>query len=206
MTKREVKEIIYCDIGPIVSAKGFKLKRAEDSFERKITDGKQSIGVPVIDYAPKYKISLTLAIRLDAVENIIHLFSGSPTKYHKVSATYISRLDRFVPSEEAVFEVLTEEDIHSICSRWAPIIDNQILPFLDENRDLKSLAQVMNFEKLPETVTGAGPAMHAVTVARLTKDPRFLSLVEGYSERMQYLPKGTQESFLQLVEYLKSEY
>ncbi len=206
MTKKEVKEIVYGDIGRIVSDRGFRLKRVEGAFEREIAGGKQSIGVPIVDYAPKFKISLTLAIRLDAVENIVHLFSGAPTKYHKTSATYVSRLDRFVPTEEAVFEVLTEQDIHSISSRWNPIICSRIFPFLDENQDLTSLAQVMNFDEIREIVTSAAPAMHAVTVARLTKDARFLSLVERYSERMRYLPKEIQESFLQLVEHLKNEH
>ena len=53
------------------------------------------LGLPLWDYNPTFEFSLNICIRLDAVEDVFHHFSGSPPKYHSMSFTTMTRLEYF---------------------------------------------------------------------------------------------------------------
>jgi hypothetical protein len=73
MKKSELRILIYDGLNGTVAEHGFRLDRKQEGFVRQIPDGKQCIGVPVIDYHPTYVFSLTLTTRLDPVQNIVNL-------------------------------------------------------------------------------------------------------------------------------------
>ena len=203
MNKTEIRESIYAGLLPIMSDKGYRLLRNDQSFVRTISEGKQAIGIPIIDHNPNYKLSLTASVRINRVEDIVHLFSGSPEKYHNATFTFGCTLDRFIP-DQGSFNIRTFDDIEQTISRLAQVVRDQTLPFLDDHQELETLSKAMNLTALPDIVSGASPAMHAAVVARLTNNPGFLSIVTGYRERMSRLPKDFQERFDALVHYLNT--
>jgi hypothetical protein len=102
-----------------------------------------------------------------------------------------------------VFRVTNEDGIQTAISRLTPVIQERIIPFLDENRDLKNLAIAMNLTEIRKIVPGVANVMKPVTVARLIGSPEFHSIVEGYKERLSKLPKSELEIFQNLVQYLE---
>ena len=202
MKKQEVRGLIYAGLEPMVTAHDFRLKKSEESFVRAMEGGKQSLGIALVDYNPIFEFSLTISIRLDQVEDILHMFSGSPPQYHKASATFISDMSRFQTSKPS-YAVTTPEDIQAALAVLHPIVLNQIIPFFDGHKNLEAVAQVLNPDSIPEMMPGVGPAMHAAIVARLTHNPNLESIVSAYQERLARFPKNIQDQFNCLVDYLR---
>ena len=95
MKKQEMKNLLLDMLGRVLSGTNFRLKKSEDAYVRKIVGGRQMLGLPLLDYNPEFHFSLTICVRLEAVEETFHRFSGSPPKYHSMSETTITRLDYF---------------------------------------------------------------------------------------------------------------
>jgi hypothetical protein len=202
MKKQDVRGLIYAGLEPMVAPHGFRVKKSEESFVRAIEAGKQSLGIALVDYNPVFEFSLTISIRLDQVEDILHMFSGSPPQYHRTSSTFISDMNRFQTSKPS-YSVTTPEDIQAALTVLHPVVLNQIIPFFDGHKNLETVAQVMSLDSIPEMMPGAGPAMYAAIVARLTHNPNLESIVSAYQERLARFPKNIQGQFNNLVEYLR---
>ncbi len=100
MKKQEMKNLLFEMLGAAVSGTEFRLKRSDDAFLRKIPGGRQMLGLPLWDYNPEFEFSLNIGIRLDAVEDIFHRFSGSPSaKYQAMSYTTLTPLERFTDGQ-----------------------------------------------------------------------------------------------------------
>ncbi|HSU53552.1 MAG TPA: hypothetical protein VLT36_05805 [Candidatus Dormibacteraeota bacterium] len=80
----------------------------------------------------------------------------------------------------------------------------EIIPFLDSHDNVSALAEVMNLTRIPEKIPGPGPAMYAVTVARLAKRPEFEQLVADHEQRVARLQPVMQAMFRNLVAYLRT--
>src|SRR4051812_20398476 len=109
MKKSEAKTLIYEGLNSLLAGEGFQLVKKEEGFVRRIPAGKQTVGVPIADYNPTYIFSLTFTTRLDVVEDIFNLFSGSPPKYHSMTETTITQLDYFTKKANTEYTVTSEE-------------------------------------------------------------------------------------------------
>ena len=203
MTKKQVQNLIYSCLTPVLSEEAFRLQKSEGGFVRPIAAGRQYVGVPLWDYNPVFEFSLVMGVRIEKVEDIVNRFSGSPAKYQSGTETATFQLDRFMRKETTTFRATSESELQTALSQLLPVIKNQIIPFLDEHQDLLSLAEEMNLNEIRKSVPGAAYAMGPVTVARLIDSPNFLAIVEGYRQRVSRLPKTEMEKFEKLVQYLK---
>ncbi len=66
--KTEVRRLICDAFAPVVGPAGFRFKKSSEAFIRKIDGGRQELGLPLVDYNPTFELSLTLCIRLEAVQ------------------------------------------------------------------------------------------------------------------------------------------
>jgi hypothetical protein len=203
MNKADVKECIFKELEPRIHDASFRVKKSEGAFVRVTPIGKQVIGIPLIDYNPDFKFSLNISVRIEAVESLIHQFLGSPQKYQKLSYTYSTPLARFVSPEDGWFVVSSPEEIARAAVRLEPIVAEKIIPFLDSHDNVSALAEVMNLTHIPEKLPGPGPAMYAVTVARLAKRPEFEKMVVDCEPRVARLHPAMQDIFRNLVAYLR---
>ena len=203
MKEAEVRRQIYALLKPVFSDYGFRLKRKdEEGFVRSTPWGRQAVGIPLWDYNPAFEFSLVISIRIDAVEAIIHQFSGSPAKYHDMSFTYIGKLDDFLTAEQSRVTVTTEDDIRVAVSRLDPIVRERIIPFLDKHQDVKSLDSVMNQNGVPDRLNNIWDAIYPIVVARQAGNSRFVNLVEEYRRRVEVFPPPEREKFDQMAAYL----
>ncbi len=97
MTKQEMKNLIFEMLDGILSGTDFRVKKSEDCFVKKIPGGRQMVGLPLWDYRPEFQFSLNICIRLDAVEEVFHQFSGS--RNHSSSFTTMTRLEYFAGAQ-----------------------------------------------------------------------------------------------------------
>lgn len=58
-------------IGPVLEPIGFCFSKKEEGFVRKLSGGKQVLGVGLKDYRPAYNLSFAMGIKLDPVDAIL---------------------------------------------------------------------------------------------------------------------------------------
>src|SRR5579871_6551822 len=91
--KSEVLRQLSEAIAPVVNTAGFRFKKSTQAFVRKIDAGRQELGLALVDYNPEFQFSFNLCVRLEAVQEIVNRFSGSPTKYHSTTLSSITQLE-----------------------------------------------------------------------------------------------------------------
>ena len=203
MKKREMAELIFEMLGDILSGAEFRLNRSEDAFARKIPNGSQLLGLPRWDYKPAFEFSLNICIRLYAVEEIFHRFSGAPPKYHSLSYTTITRSEHFTGGSSK-YRVTTAEEVASVGVVLSSVVRNKIIPFFDEHQDLQSVDKVVNVEQpgIDITLSPSG-AMHSVILAHLAGNKDFERIVIKHRTDMGLTPE-VDHPFNRLVNHLQT--
>src|SRR5262245_34505623 len=98
--KAEVVRLIVDGLKPTVAPSGFSYVKKDGSFVRAIDDGRQKLGVALWNYHPLFAFSLTMTVRLDAVQAIVNQFSGSPPRFHSITTTSLTQLEFLgIPAE-----------------------------------------------------------------------------------------------------------
>jgi hypothetical protein len=203
MKKQEMADLIFQMLGGVLSETDFRLKKSEDGFVRKISGGRQMLGLPLWDYNPEFEFSLNICIRLDAVEQVFHQFSGSPPKYHPMSFTTITRLEHFTGGP-GKYKVSTAGDVTSVGGALSGVIRDKIIPFFNEHKDVQALDRGVNRLQPGIDITqNPSGAMHAVILAHMAGNTDFDHLVTKLRNDMQLAP-DVPHAFNRLVEYLKT--
>ena len=204
MKKPEMLNLIYEMLAKALDGTGFRLKKSEQAFVRQFPGGRQMLGLPLWDYNPEFEFSLNICIRLDAVEQIFHLFSLAEPKYHAVSDTTITRLEYFTGAP-GTFKVITAADVASAGSTLSKTLKEKIMPFFSANEEPKALDRAANRQQPGIDVTQPPSGlMHRLILARLAGNPEFEQLVQRYLWEMRSFAEADKERFQNLVQHLRS--
>lgn len=223
MNRWEAKKRVYDGLTEAAGLGGFRLNRSAEGFVRKIPGGTQQLSVPFWDYCPEFQFSLVRCIRLDAVEDLFHRFSGSPERFHKETLTSMTQLEYFgeepTPGRGVIFKAVTEAEFANELSRLSAFIRKKALPFFDRYNTLEALDRAMNPEIPPPARNAAWDSnrfafdstshpyrgMRAVIIAHLVGNPRFEELLARYTEEMHDFIPVEREKFDKLVDYLTTK-
>src|SRR5262245_31867865 len=190
MTANAIKDELNHRIGDLLLSAGYTFKKLESGVEGFVRYGdgiRQTIFIGLWDRAPAFDFTLGLGVRVDAVEAISNQFSGLLPEYQASSDTCVVNLKAVVPHLDR-FTVYDAATIEQAVHQMTPYTTNQILPFLDSHRDVKSLDRLMNQGKEPQQVWGREGrgswlfwfVRSADILARLAQNPDFDKLVERY--------------------------
>jgi len=207
MKKQEIRDFVYAGLKEILGGAGFKLNKKEGAFTRSIPKGFQRIYVPLYDYNPLFVFSLTIGIRLDAVEDIFNQFSGAMGPGQAQTTTSLTQLGYFTQENPKEYEVSTKEEIDSALSDLTTLINSKILPFLEQYQDVQSLDDAINRKKLPgfDSTHPLSHAMHSIILAKLANNPSFSALVAEYAKSSENFPPPDGERFDRLVSSLQGD-
>lgn len=201
MKKQQVKELIRRTLTSILAPKGFK--KGEDGFVREFQGGTQRIGVALYDFDPEFEFSLNFSIRLDEADELMHRFSGSPPKYHSETYTASILLDYFTGGTPSQFTVNTESEIMTKVNGLAPLLQNRIIPMLDQLMDAGALSRAINHDAIDKS-NHPYRGMAGIILARLAGDADFEQLVARYDGEMSRMPLAEREKFRKLADYLRT--
>jgi hypothetical protein len=203
MKKQEIKDRIFQELAPSLAETGFRLKKTEDAYIRRIAGGRQMLGLPLWDYRPIFEFSLNICIRVDEVDAIFHLIARTPPKYQAMSVTTITTLEYFV-GQPAKYQVSTPDEVTATCKSLSVVIREKIIPFFDQHTDVKSLDQAVNCQS-PGIDISQPPwgAVHSIILAHLAGNPDFDRLIAKHRSELQ-LPAEAEHPFNRAVSYLKS--
>jgi len=202
---------------------GFRLKKSQEGFIRRIEGGTQTLGVALWDYSPKFEFSLTMTMRLDAVEELTNLFSGSTPKYHRITQTTLTQLEH-LDAPRCRWKAETKGELESELAMVNGIVQHRVLPFFHQHRDLMTIAVAANPEVAPLVpptpngmATGMGlladrvlfssgihpyRAMSNITLAHLARLHHFDALIQRYRKELMPIQENQREKFEQLVRFL----
>jgi hypothetical protein len=208
MSANAIETELQRRLGELLEPREYKLTKIDPYIEGfvRIGDGfRQSIIIPLRDYADAFQFSLTFGIRLEAVEALFLPFSGILPEYHVSSHTCLMNLNEFVPDLDRL-TVYDDATIQRAVDQLTPHITNEILPFFDSHRDVRSLDHLMNRKGLPyrEPAYLWAFAMHAAIVARLAQNLDFDTLVERYRHEIRDFDDDDKERYEKLVAHLRS--
>ena len=203
MKKKDVLNLLYSGLFPLLKEVGFKLKKSEEIFERTIDDKTDSISIAIVDLNPKFIVSITMGIRLESVENIFHKFSGAPEQLQKISTTALIQLEYFTSERPKEFLIEFEKDIGLAVNAFSDVIRKKVLPCFDNNKTVKSLDNVLNVDKTFDSTQLLSKAMHSIIIARLADNPDFESISIGYTNSLSAFPDIDQKKYQDLLNNLK---
>jgi hypothetical protein len=204
MNKQEVRNMIYAGLRKVLPEPDFRLRKSEGAFVRKTSTGLQKIFVPLVDYNPEYIFSLTVGIRIDAVEEIFNRVSGADDKGQKLTLTSITQLAHFTHGNRKDYRVSTPADIDAALSELSGVIDQEIMPFLLQYQDVQSLDLALNSEKQLtfDSSILISHAMHSIILARLVGNEQYPELVKAFAKQIECFPPADRERFVQLESLL----
>jgi hypothetical protein len=202
MKKQDAARLIYDGLFPAMSDEGFKLRKSEEGFVRSIPAGRDIVFVPLYDYNPVFEFSLTMGIRIDAVEATFHLFSGAPPPYQKLSYTTLTQLSYFT-GDKGLFRGSTAEELQAGATLASEIVRDRIVRFFDAHQDVRALDRAVNSGPPGfDSTQLLSRAMHAVTLARLAGNPAFDSIVGNFRRELAAFSDADKSRFEGLAAHL----
>jgi hypothetical protein len=204
MDKKQAEELIYAGLGNTLKGTGMRLVKSQGAFVRTIPQGRQNIAVPLYDYTPEFAFSLSIGIRMDAVEDIFNLFSGATGKYQRLTLTTITPLDFFTGAEHAERRVRAPDDVERAVRELSAVIELDIVPFLCTYMTVEAVDQALHVDPRPrfDITEASSKAMHGVVVARLAGNPLYPDIVVGYRELLTAASQAVRQRFEDLVAHL----
>lgn len=217
--KTEVERLIVGGLKPVTAPAGFRYVKRDQSFVRFIEGGQQRLGIALWNYNPLFAFSLTMTVRLDAVQAITNQYSGSPPQFHEITTTSLTQLEFLgAPSErgKVEFRASSESELAAVLPGVAALVRERVVPFFDEYRDLAALNRGLNPDGAERVTQPPWPtdrrafdgtyqpyrAMSGVAVARLAGDPRWEQLVAAYRSQLREGPDQDRQKFEGLVAHL----
>lgn len=202
----EVRRQIARDLAPSMKRAGFGIRRPYEQFVRQIEGGRQELSISLVDYRPRFEFSFTVCIRLDAVEAVVNPFTTTPAHYD-ITLTTMTQLEYFGlpsthPASGVFYEVTSEADLTRALRAFRPVLEERILPFFDEYRDLAALNRGLNPEGAERLTCWAASrasfcdtphpyrAMTGFAVAYLADDPRLEELLDAYRAQLRAIGEG----------------
>lgn len=134
-------------LGDLFQPAGFRRGKGS-SFSRSIPQGRQVVSMAWIDRKPECQFTLTLGIRLDAVEELAIPLLGIPPDYTAETLTTLTQLEHFGLKPQlglgVWFHAANSAELDAAFQQLTPVIQGQILPFLDRYQTLATVAGALN--------------------------------------------------------------
>lgn len=212
MNKKYVTNKIRTQIAGNLKNEGFKYIKAKERIIRKHEFGFDVIYTRVIDYEPIFQIEYSIAIRLNAVEDIVNKFFGEELfnpKNKPLTTTVASSYDLMSETKQNHIEISTEDELEISIQELIELTRNKGYSFFQEYRNLTTTNELKKNQILNDE-TGLSNVlrnlMQSLTLMKLCNDPDFDELCEKYKEL--YVPWVGQEitgrkAMNDLIEYLK---
>jgi hypothetical protein len=199
MNAEQVTEILYGRLAKVFGLRGFVLTGEE--FSREAGGVRQFVGFALADYAPFFRISVLLGLRVHASERILNQFTGGGDDTKTCSV----RLFDIAPEVEKRLEVKDELTLDAALARLIPPLESVALPLLDAHRDVLSIERLFNGPQPPIHLRKPEPyrSLSGVILAHLVRNPNRDRLIEEYRPRVERQGLDCLRWYEGIVEYLK---
>ncbi len=211
MTKKYIREQLGLKLSENLKIDDFRFVKSKNHIIRKLEDGFNLIEYRIIDYNPIFFIELSLAIRLNIVEEIINRFLGKEIM-NPQSKTHTLTLGigfNFLMGDSNDVKVENEDELRDIINKYNVGIKTKGLSYFTNYSNLLN-ANKFKKENILSDTSGVSyllrNLMQSLTLMKLCNDPDFELLYPKYLE--YYVPISGQEvvgrkAIVELYDYLK---
>ncbi len=204
MIAADVLEIVCQRLEGVFVPRGFT--RRDPQYTRAADGVRQIVEVSLADFAPKFELSLTFGLRVEAAEALFAQFwYVSPTSRDETTTCCFTLKD-LVPEVGEEIAVRDKRSLRSALAALIPALEREVLPFLDAHQDLASIDRLMNGAH-PELFDSAAEPYHsmsAIIVAYLAQNRALGRLMRAYRGRIRDCEDADSlERYDRLVRYLR---
>lgn len=139
MYKKEVTETLFRELSTLLKPSMFKSSKKDNALIRKVASGSHWILIGVYDYNPLYQISFHLGIRLDEVEAIFHMFSGTLPNYQNQSLTCSTPFKFLTKDNTDMYNVQSPGELSSVITTFREVYGQKGEQFFSDNATAESL-------------------------------------------------------------------
>ena len=161
MRKQDVRQLLYAGLAASLAPGGFRLRTRDERFVRTVPEGQQSLSVALVQAWPGFECTVTLALRLTAVEELVQRILETPPQYAGSTMTTLTQLEHFglepKPGRGVWFPIASPEDGAVVVEELRALVQAQLLPFFARYQDLASVAEGVLADWAPSAVAAPGP-------------------------------------------------
>lgn len=143
--RKSLRQGLLDELAQILTPAGFRYQKNDDAFARRIPAGRQAIYAGGNTHGGQYVFEPAVFIRLDAVEALV--YPDKPKEQRRM-ATIVTQLEHFGLRGEQPFgvhwRIVSHEDVSAAMETLRPVLQEEVLPFLDRYQDVISLDQALN--------------------------------------------------------------
>jgi hypothetical protein len=168
-------------------------KKSDQFYYRRTSYGKDIIHATFVSNPGRnFEIELSIGVRHDAVEEIIHEFAPPPEWLMSWTETIGNRLDNLLLDYNTIEDIITkhvswtianDDDLEKELQSIMQMVRNFILPYIERFSSLEEIVRVLSSENKESTKQdlfwGPWRAMHAIAAAFVLGDRnRFDEVIE----------------------------
>jgi hypothetical protein len=145
-----------------------------------------------------------VAVRLNAVEDVFHLFSGAFPEHQGLSNTIVTPLNYFAGGPSRI-KVHNMEELVGACGSWESPLRVKVLPYLNRAKDVISLDAFVNVTNEIFDITNPPSCfIHSIIIAKQAANPNYNHLVSHHRAEMRDMGYETDE-YDRVVDYLNKQ-
>ena len=213
VSKKQLQEALLARLADALRVKGFGARR-QQSFIRKTPWGHQSIHLAFIPHQEDFDLTVDVAIRHDALEQLMSeidpplAWEKRPSvKSRGQTATLGADVSNIIGGVEQRWTVVTERDLPSVCEGIVQAVDTVGLPYVERFDSLDAMFYVLARDDAEARVACAFPdyrAKSAVIAAYLLgRQEEFEELAERKTQFLKETHDPGLSSFLTVLEELR---
>lgn len=211
MTKKYIREKLGLELSENLKMDDFRFIKSKNHIIKQIENGFNLIEYRIVDYAPVFFIELSLAIRLNIVEEIVNRFLGEEimNPQSKIHTLTLGIAFNFLMGDSNDVKVENEKELREVINKYIVGIKTKGLNYFNDYSNILN-ANRLKKEDILSNTTGIScllrNLMQSLTLMKLCNDPDFELLYPKYLE--YYIPISGQEVFgrkaiVELFNYLK---
>lgn len=209
MIKIAARKALRLECDPYFESRGWGYFAKYEAYRRAIEGGEQLYRLRLVNSGDDFLVEPSCSVRIDAIEEIFHLTSGVPPRFHRDSCTLWVEMEFLARRERAdcISRIATTEDVGPAATLMTKLFEEHAEKFFAENRTVADVESVLNSTPGKPTPYSSPDrqAAYGLIAAFLVGRTDFEALVGVHREGLARLDRGLYlPDFERLVKELRS--
>lgn len=204
-----IQDMLLREIALYLGDLGFRASIRQQAFYKKMAFGKYSFHLAFMPHQSDIDISADVAIRFDALEDLVHEVVKTPflnPRKMENSFSFGANLGHISGEGQIRWTILNESDVTEVSKRILEKFVNVGLPYLKRYSDLDTVFGVLSTVSPEANLLNGFPekrAMNAVALAYLRGDKHEFRIVsDRMTDYIASIPNTDPEAFMNFVKEL----
>lgn len=144
MTKKEHQTLLYDMVASRLSAYGFTTKKSTRRYRRKTSFGKHGVHLTYVDHYDHFGVAVDIAVRFDAIEDLLGLIRTDSTKAEKADTFTIgTELGNLSEGRWKEWPVKSDGDVGQVANNVERAVLDIAFPYFERYDNLGSVYEML---------------------------------------------------------------